>query len=73
MGRSLGGAGSQEGAGSRPAHVSGRDQTGKSRVSRDPCLGTDGVRELPSPPFPLPSLFIHAISLDAAQPGNGLC
>ena len=34
-GRGLGGAGSQEGAGSCPAHVSGRGQTGKGCVSRD--------------------------------------
>lgn len=54
LGRSLGGVGSQEGAGSPPAHVSGRGQTGKGRVSWELPPGgrlSAGTAE-PSLPFP---------------------
>lgn len=55
-GRRLGGAGSQEGAWSRPAHVSGRGQTGKGCVSREPLPGgrwpAGTVKPFPTPSGP---------------------
>lgn len=71
LGRSLGGAGSQEGAGPLPAHVSGRGQTGKGRVSRALRLGADGVRELPSPPFPFHPCLPSRSTPTQPRPGLG--
>ena len=72
-GRSLGGVGSQEGAGPRPAHVSGRGQTGKGSECRDLPRGAEDVRELLSPPFPFPPLFILTTAPIAAPPRERVC
>lgn len=71
-GRRLGGVGSQEGAGPPPAHVSGRDQTGKGRVSRDLPPGGRRSAGIVEPSLPLPTRGLASRSPPVQpRPGGG--